>query len=145
MRLYRQRKDGALGSRTVGLRLQTRQRLGRLGTHGDLVAPALQGIERLDEETERHPNSPATPIDEATQLSPGTLQNYFASHPPAEQRTQQVKQLMQSEHWPEPTLRPLLCRSLLPVPKKSGAPAQNPTNRKSTALCRSRKLKFTKL
>jgi predicted Zn-dependent protease len=146
-------------------RLQTQQRLGRLGPLDDLVAlpvevftagyskdqeleadrngtalafeagysplgilQLLKEFERLEKERETHHNSPATPIDEATQLSLGTLQNYFASHPPAQQRAQQLEQLMQSEHWPEPTLRPLLCRSVLPVPKKSGASAQNPAN-----------------
>jgi predicted Zn-dependent protease len=61
------------------------------------------------------PNSPASPIDEATQLSVGTLQGYFVSHPPSEQRIEQIERLMRSEHWPAPSLRPLACRSILPV------------------------------
>jgi predicted Zn-dependent protease len=70
---------------------------------------------RLEEKTGNHSNAPATPIDEATQLSMGTLQGYFASHPPSDQRQQQIQKLIRTEHWPAPLLRPLTCRSVLPA------------------------------
>jgi predicted Zn-dependent protease len=70
---------------------------------------------RLEQKTGNHSNAPATPIDEAAQLSMGTLQGYFASHPPSGQRTQQIEKLIQMEHWPAPPPRPLACRSVLPV------------------------------
>jgi predicted Zn-dependent protease len=70
---------------------------------------------RLEQKTGNHSDAPATPIDEATQLSMGTLQGYFASHPPSGQRTQQIEKLIQTEHWPAPPLRSLGCRSVLPA------------------------------
>jgi predicted Zn-dependent protease len=70
---------------------------------------------RLQQKTGNHSSGPATPIDEAAQLSMGTLQGYFASHPPSGQRTQQIEKLIKAEHWPAPPLRPLACRSMLPV------------------------------
>jgi beta-barrel assembly-enhancing protease len=70
---------------------------------------------RLEEKIGAHSGTPVTPVEEATQLSMGTLQGYFASHPPPGQRTQQIEKLIQTEHWPEPSLRPLACRSLLPM------------------------------
>jgi beta-barrel assembly-enhancing protease len=70
---------------------------------------------RLEQKAGNHSNAPATPIDEATQLSMGTLQGYFASHPPSGQRTQQIEKLVKTEQWPAPPLRPLACRSVLPV------------------------------
>jgi len=54
------------------------------------------------------------PIDETLHLSVDTLSGYFASHPPAAVRIQQVRSLMAANHWPTPALRPLL----LPVPKR---------------------------
>jgi beta-barrel assembly-enhancing protease len=55
---------------------------------------------RLEQKTGNHSNAPATPIDEATQLSMGTLQGYFASHPPSGQRIQQIEKLVKTEQWP---------------------------------------------
>jgi hypothetical protein len=69
----------------------------------------------LEKEIGHHANAPATPVEEAAQLSLGTLQGYFLSYPPAEQRTEQIKGLMHSQHWPEPQLRPLICHSDLGV------------------------------
>jgi predicted Zn-dependent protease len=55
---------------------------------------------------------PATPdpLDETLHLSLATLSGYFASHPPAAERIQQVRALMAANHWPTPPLRPLLTR-----------------------------------
>ena len=55
---------------------------------------------------------PATPdpLDETLHLSLATLSGYFASHPPAAERIQQVRALMATNHWPTPPLRPLLTR-----------------------------------
>jgi predicted Zn-dependent protease len=83
------------------------------------ILQLFQEFSRLEKEIGKHANSPATPIDEATQLSLGTIQDYFLSHPPAEQRTEQIKGLMHSQHWPEPSLRPLICHSDLPEPPSS--------------------------
>jgi beta-barrel assembly-enhancing protease len=60
-------------------------------------------------------NQPATPIDEATNISLQTLSGYFQSHPPAAQRSQQITTLIQSEHWPKPPLLPLLHREEFPA------------------------------
>jgi hypothetical protein len=79
----------------------------------------LKEFDRLEKEIGNNPNPPTTPVDEATQLSLGTLQGYFVSHPPAEQRMEQIKALMHSEHWPEPPLRPLICHSDRPEPPSS--------------------------
>jgi predicted Zn-dependent protease len=79
------------------------------------ILQLLKEFDRLEKEIGNNANPPTTPVDEATQLSLGTLQGYFVSHPPAEQRMKQINGLMHSEHWPEPPLRPLICRSDLPV------------------------------
>lgn len=80
---------------------------------------------RLEQKTGNHSNAPATPIDEATQLSVGTLQGYFASHPPSGQRIQQIEKLVKTDQWPAPALRPLACRAVLPMspPTKPQKPA----------------------
>ena len=78
---------------------------------------------RLEQKTGDHSSAPATPIDEAAQLSLGTLQGYFASHPPSGQRTQQIERIIRAEHWPAPPLRPLACCSVphvLPSPTPAG-------------------------
>jgi len=52
--------------------------------------------------------SPHTnPLDETLHLSLATLSGYFASHPPAAERIQQVEALIAANHWPSPPLRPL--------------------------------------
>jgi len=61
-------------------------------------------------------NHPATPIDEATQLSLQTLEGYFESHPPSAQREQQLRELIQSQHWPTPPMRPLRMPALKVLP-----------------------------
>lgn len=50
---------------------------------------------------------PATPVDEAARLPVQTLEDYFRSHPPAEERIAQIETLEQRQHWPRPALRPL--------------------------------------
>jgi predicted Zn-dependent protease len=54
------------------------------------------------------PNTHTNPLDEAAQLSLATLSGYFASHPPAAERIQQINALIAANHWPAPALRPLL-------------------------------------
>jgi predicted Zn-dependent protease len=80
------------------------------------ILQLFQEFGRLEKEMGRHANSPATPVDEAAQLSLGTLEGYFLSHPPSEQRTEQIEKLIHTEHWPEPPLRPLACHAILPGP-----------------------------
>ena len=53
------------------------------------------------------PRSAADPIGETLGLSLATLSGYFASHPPAAERIQQVNALIAANHWPSPPLRPL--------------------------------------
>jgi predicted Zn-dependent protease len=57
------------------------------------------------EAREARDSKPITPVDEAAQISLDTLEGYFRSHPPAEQRAQQVRTLLKSEHWPTLSLR----------------------------------------
>lgn len=52
-------------------------------------------------------NQSATPVDEAANLSLSTLTGYFASHPPAATRLQQLDTLIAANHWPTPPLKPL--------------------------------------
>jgi beta-barrel assembly-enhancing protease len=52
-------------------------------------------------------DKPATPVDEAAQVSLQTVEGYFRSHPPAAQREEQVRELMRSQHWATPPLRKL--------------------------------------
>jgi predicted Zn-dependent protease len=78
----------------------------------------FQKLEAASQAGEKPP-APQTPVDEAAQLSVQTLQDYFASHPPAAERIQQIATLMRSERWPEPPLRPLLCQSSLEKPSPS--------------------------
>ena len=52
-------------------------------------------------------DKPATPVDEAAQVSLQTVEGYFRSHPPATQREEQVRELMRSQHWATPPLRKL--------------------------------------
>jgi predicted Zn-dependent protease len=47
------------------------------------------------------------PINETLHLSLATLSGYFASHPPAAARIQQVEALIATNHWPSPPLAPL--------------------------------------
>jgi predicted Zn-dependent protease len=53
------------------------------------------------------PTTPATPVDEAANLSLATLSGYFRSHPPAAERIQQIRALIAANHWPTPSLRTL--------------------------------------
>jgi len=62
-------------------------------------------LERLEEKDVS--DKPATPVDEAAQVSLQTVEGYFRSHPPAAQREQQVRELMRSQHWGMPPLRGL--------------------------------------
>jgi predicted Zn-dependent protease len=51
--------------------------------------------------------TPQSPVDESTQLSLETLAGYFQSHPPSEERADQIRRLIRSQQWPTPQLRPL--------------------------------------
>jgi predicted Zn-dependent protease len=48
--------------------------------------------------------SATNPLDEAAHLSLATLGGYFGSHPPANERTQQIAYLIASNHWQSPPL-----------------------------------------
>ena len=76
------------------------------------ILQLFKEFRRLENEAGNHSSAPATPVDEATQLSTGTLQGYFSSHPPSGQRTRQVENLIKTEHWPAPPLQPLACRCI---------------------------------
>jgi predicted Zn-dependent protease len=95
------------------------------------ILQLFQEFGRLENQMRNHANTPATPVDEAAQLSLGTLQGYFLSHPPSEQRTAQIEKLIHTEHWPEPPLRPLSCHSILPSPP--GPPQPNRTAPKNSS------------
>jgi len=65
-------------------------------------------FEKLEQKEDPAPShTPSTPVAEAAQVSLDTLQGYFRSHPPSGQRAQQIRDLMHSQHWPTPPLRPL--------------------------------------
>lgn len=63
-------------------------------------------FQKLESEYENHA-APRSPIEEGAQVSLDTLSGYFRSHPPSAERSQQVLELMRSQHWPTPPLRPL--------------------------------------
>jgi predicted Zn-dependent protease len=73
----------------------------------------LDEFERLERQADGEFAPPASPGDEAAQVSLQTLEGYFQSHPPAAERKAQIESLIKSEHWPLPPLRPLLCSSEL--------------------------------
>ena len=77
------------------------------------ILQLLSEFESLEHQTEGASITPASPGDEAAQVSLQTLEGYFQSHPPAAERKAQIENLIRSEHWPLPPLRPLLCRSEL--------------------------------
>lgn len=62
-------------------------------------------FEKLEDRSDRQ--NPRSPVEESTQVSLETLAGYFRSHPPAAERVEQIRELMRSEHWPTPPLRPL--------------------------------------
>lgn len=64
-------------------------------------------FEKLEQKNASTGDKPATPVDEAAQISLQTVEGYFRSHPPAAQREQQVRELMRSQHWAQPPLRKL--------------------------------------
>jgi len=64
-------------------------------------------FEKLEQKNAAIGDKPATPVDEAAQVSLQTVAGYFRSHPPAAQREQQVRELMRSQHWAQPPLRKL--------------------------------------
>jgi len=99
-------KDQELEADRNGTALAVEARYSPLG-----ILQLFKEFERLEKETRDHSGAPATPIDEATQLSMGTLHGYLASHPPSGQRIQRIEKLIQTEHWPAPPLRSLACHS----------------------------------
>ena len=64
-------------------------------------------FEKLEQKSGATEDKPATPVDEATQVSLQTVEGYFRSHPPAVQREEQVRELMRSQHWATPPVRKL--------------------------------------
>ena len=52
------------------------------------------------QQLEQHRSTPAaTPQEEAVRVAVGTLSGYFQSHPFAEERAEQIRRLIASEHW----------------------------------------------
>jgi predicted Zn-dependent protease len=62
---------------------------------------------RLEHGMGSAPPQRTNPLDEAAHLSLATLSGYFRSHPPAEDRLQQLDALTAANHWPTPKLTPL--------------------------------------
>jgi predicted Zn-dependent protease len=77
------------------------------------ILQLLSEFESFEHRAEGASITPASPGDEAAQVSLQTLEGYFQSHPPAAERKVQIESLIRSEHWPLPPLRPLLCSSEL--------------------------------
>jgi predicted Zn-dependent protease len=110
-----------VGVFTAGYRKQQELEADRYGT--DLATAAgysplgivqlLSEFETLERRAEGASVPPASPGDEAAQVSLQTLEGYFQSHPPAAERKAQIESLIRSEHWPLPPLRPLVCSSEL--------------------------------
>ncbi|AEU39146.1 M48 family metalloprotease [Granulicella mallensis] len=71
------------------------------------ILQLLGEFEKLEQQANASDDKPATPVDEAAQVSLQTVAGYFRSHPPAAQREQQVRELMRSQRWPTPPLRKL--------------------------------------
>ena len=64
-------------------------------------------FEKLEQKSGATGDKPATPVDEAAQVSLQTVEGYFRSHPPAAQREEQVRELMRAQHWGTPAVRKL--------------------------------------
>ena len=64
-------------------------------------------FEKLEQKSGAAGDKPATPVDEAAQVSLQTVEGYFRSHPPATQREEQVRELMRAQHWGTPPVRKL--------------------------------------
>lgn len=77
------------------------------------ILQLLSEFESLEHRAEGASITPASPGDEAAQVSLQTLEGYFQSHPPAAERKAQIESLIRSEHWQLRPVRPLLCSSEL--------------------------------
>lgn len=71
------------------------------------ILQLMREFERLERNPKSNAGGTASPVEEAAQVSIQTLQDYFRSHPPADERIQQIEALIRSERWPSPPLRPL--------------------------------------
>lgn len=76
------------------------------GYSPDGILQLFDEFRKLEQRSEQGRN-PSSPIDESVQLSLETLAGYFRSHPPSEERADQIQQMIRSQHWPSPQLRPL--------------------------------------
>jgi predicted Zn-dependent protease len=72
------------------------------------ILQLLGEFEKLEQQAGPLDGKPATPVDEAAQVSLETVAGYFRSHPPAEQREQQIRELIRLQRWPTPPLRRLI-------------------------------------
>jgi predicted Zn-dependent protease len=77
------------------------------GYSPDGLLQLMGEFERLERTLEGKSISSASPMDEATNVSVQTLEDYFRSHPPTRERKEQIEQLVRSERWPHPALRAL--------------------------------------
>ena len=84
------------------------------------ILQLLSEFESLEHQAHDASGLPASPGDEAAQVSLQTLEGYFQSHPPAAERKEQIENLIRSEHWPLSPVRPLLYSSAWGNPKLHG-------------------------
>ena len=70
------------------------------------ILQLFEEFRKLEQRAAQNRN-PKSPIDESAQLSLETLAGYFRSHPPSEERADQIQRLIGSRHWPTLELRPL--------------------------------------
>jgi len=84
----------------------------REGTHLAVMAGySPQGAIRMFEAFERldrqYVEKPASPDEEVSQVAIQSIIGYFRSHPLPNERTRQIRSLIASEKWPQPSERPL--------------------------------------
>jgi predicted Zn-dependent protease len=77
------------------------------GYSPDGILQLMGEFERRERTSIGKSTSSASPMDEATNVSVQTLEDYFRSHPPTRERKEQIEQLVRSERWPHPGLRAL--------------------------------------
>lgn len=68
------------------------------------ILQLFEEFRKLEQRSDER-NTSRSPIDEGAQLSLETLVGYFRSHPPSEERADQIQRLIRSQHWPTPELR----------------------------------------
>ena len=80
----------------------------------------FERYQKLQEEWQQYanrghhqPQVAELPIDIANVVVLQTLEEYFRSHPPEQERIAQIQQLIAAEHWPDQKQRPLEVAYLL--------------------------------